>query len=329
MSRTPSVWFWEQKGVYCTTINGKRIRLGTNKRAAGDKLKELIKQDAKPVDRSSLAGILDEFLGWCFENRAKRTAERYRDFCQDFLDHAGDMPVSALTPSHVTHWLSTKTTWSATTKNNAITALIRAMNYAKRNHGTQNPLQGMEKPTPKRRSSLVTPSDFEELLSHVKEGDPFRDLLILSYDSFARPFEIKGLEARHVQIDLSRAVIPADEAKKGILRVFYFPTDRSLAILKRLIAAYPEGSLLRTTRGTPWNGFNVRCRFQRLQKKIGKRFKHYDFRRGGITRAILAGTDSHVVAKLAGHQSTAMIDKHYSVVADDHKFMLDAAKKTT
>jgi integrase/recombinase XerC len=327
MSRTPSVWFWKQKGIYCTTINGKRIRLSENKREAQSKLKVLLRQEHKPLDSTSLAVVLDEFLGWCYENRAERTADRYRDFCQDFLTCTGDMPVSSLTPAHVTRWLTTKTTWNATTKNNAITALIRALNYVKRNHGMPNPLQGMEKPTPKRRSSVVTPEDFDLILAHVHD-EQFRDLLILSYDSFARPFEIKELEARHIEIDKSRAVIPAAEAKKGILRVFYFPTDRSLEILKRLIEAYPEGPLLRTMRGTKWNGFNVRCRFQRLEEKIGKRFKHYDFRRGGITRAILAGTDSHVVAKLAGHQSTAMIDRHYSVVADDHAFMLDAAKTT-
>jgi integrase len=60
-------------------------------------------------------------------------------------------------------------------------------------------------------------------------------------------------------------------------------------------------------------------------KKHGKRIKHYDFRRTWITRKIIAGVDSHVVAKLSGHQSTAMIDRHYSAVANDHEFMLKMA----
>src|SRR5207302_1270867 len=41
-------------------------------------------------------------------------------------------------------------------------------------------------------------------------------------------------------------------------------------------------------------------------RKHGKRFNHYAFRRTFITRKIIAGVDSHVVAKLSGHQSTAM-----------------------
>ena len=66
-------------------------------------------------------------------------------------------------------------------------------------------------------------------------------------------------------------------------------------------------------------------RFARLEGVIGKRVKHYDFRRTFITRKIVAGVDSHVVAKLSGHQSTAMIDRHYSAVANDHEFMLKMA----
>ena len=61
--------------------------------------------------------------------------------------------------------------------------------------------------------------------------------------------------------------------------------------------------------------------------KHAKRFNHYAFRRTFITRKIIAGVDSHVVAKLSGHQSTAMIDRHYSAVADDHEFMLRQAER--
>lgn len=62
-------------------------------------------------------------------------------------------------------------------------------------------------------------------------------------------------------------------------------------------------------------------------RQYGKRFNHYAFRRTFITRKIIAGVDSHVVAKLAGHQSTHMIDKHYSQVAADHEFMLKQAMR--
>lgn len=61
-------------------------------------------------------------------------------------------------------------------------------------------------------------------------------------------------------------------------------------------------------------------------KPFGVRFRHYDLRHTFITRKLVAGADSHVVAALSGHSDTAMLDKVYSKVAQDHRFMLQAAK---
>ena len=46
-----------------------------------------------------------------------------------------------------------------------------------------------------------------------------------------------------------------------------------------------------------------------------------------ITRSLQAGVDSHVVARLSGHQNTHQLDRTYSHVADDYDFMLREAKK--
>ena len=62
-------------------------------------------------------------------------------------------------------------------------------------------------------------------------------------------------------------------------------------------------------------------------KQHAKRYRQYDFRHTWITRQLVSGIDSHVVAKLAGHADTNMIHKVYSAVADDHKFMLEQAMK--
>jgi integrase len=221
---------------------------------------------------------------------------------------------------------------------------------------------------------------------------PFRDLLIVSYDSGSRPQETKQLEARHLQLDKQRAVIPGEEVKGGRTRAIYFPTDRCLEILKRLAKEHPTGPLFRNQKGMPWTGFAVKLRFDRIQISIGlqemakrgissavtkhdiealagklpktrlnrvtgkktpktpkkpsellseakqkltakeakqyaKRFRHYDLRHSFVTRKLRAGVDSHVVAALVGHKDTKMIDTVYSHVADDHKFMLEAAKK--
>jgi integrase len=425
MARKSSPWYWEERGGWYVNIAGKREILGehpadapkpkksakTGKWNAPKEIEDAfhklmtggrseqtaaslgpqatVPQATAPED--DVLGLLDDFLTWCFENRDEATAARYKRFCKDFVKAGyGKLAVSALTSKHVTEWLAGLTTWNSTTKRNAITALQRAFNWACKNRGLdKSPLRGMEKPAAKRRSSIITPADFDFVLTFVKD-QAFKDLLIVSYDSGCRPQEVKRLEARHIQIDMRRAVIPAEEAKgKRRPRTIYFPTDRALEAIERLRKQHPSGPLFRNAKGNAWTAYAVHCRFRYLEtftgvarmkergivskvtkeaveemlprlkqtravrgtgkerpkakwelrrearvklttaeaKKYGVRFNHYQFRRTWITEKLIAGVDSHVVAKLAGHQSTDMIDKHYSQVADDHEFMLREAMR--
>jgi integrase len=348
----------------------------------------------RPENGDTVIAVLDDFVTWAKENKARLTAKRYEQFCQGFVRaevdgvKVGKLPVAKLTGKHVTAWLAEETGWGPTTKRNAITALQAALNWAVQNRGLdRNPIRGMKKPEGKRRSDVIAPGEFEEMLS-LLDGC-FRDLLVASYDSGARPFEIKEMERRHFQPELRRAVIPADEAKgRKHTRAIYFPTGRSLEIVTRLCEEHPTGPIFLNAKANKWTGDAVKCRFEDIEvdfglaemrrrgveldvseesiaavmgtlsptrkrkgggevpkknwelrkearqkliarqaRAYGKRFNHYAFRRTFITRKIIAGVDSHVVAKLAGHQSTAMIDRHYSQVADDAEFMLRQAMR--
>lgn len=215
-------------------------------------------QECHPLPLGCVAAILDDFLSWTEENRAQKTYTRYRDFIQSFANKYGTMDVGELNPSHVMAWLSAHKGWNSTTKRNAITALQRGFNWAVKNRGlTSNPIRGVEKPEAKRRTTIITAEEFKEILRHVQD-EPFRDLLIVSYDSGSRPQETKQLEARHLQLDKQRAVIPGDEAKRGKTRVIYFPTDRGLEIVRRLAKQHPVGPLFRNGKGNPWTGFAVK-----------------------------------------------------------------------
>lgn len=327
MARTPKPWYWKARKSWYVTINGERHNLGSDKKEAMDEFHKLMASPSARLKNDAVAAVLDDFLTWCEENRAPKTFTRYRDFIQAFIDKHGLLRVRDLHSSQVTAWLNERSTWNSTTKRNAITALMRGFNWAVRNRGLdKNPIKGMEKPEAKRRATVVTENQFEQLLANVKD-QAFRDLLILSYDCGARPFEIKRLEGRHVQLDKQRAIIPAEEAKGGIPRAVYFPTARSMKIIRRLVKERSEGPLLRNNRGRPWTDMAVKCRMERLEETVGFRVRHYDLRHTWITRKLIAGVDSHVVAALSGHSDSSMIDQVYSHVADDHRFMLEAAKK--
>jgi len=329
MGRTPKPWWWEERKGYYAFIHGSRRRLGTSLVEAKNTLKALLQQpQGRPVSYDSVAIILDDFISWCTENRKPKTARGYEDFCQSFLDSFPHLKVFDLTSANVTVWLQDQKTWNSTTKRNAITALQRAFNWAVKNRGLErNPIRGMEKPEANRRTVVLTPQEFDAIIDNTKDA-AFRELLIVSYDSGARPQEIKQMEARHIQIDKFRCVIPSEEAKgRQKARVIYFPTYRCQEIIKRRVQEHPEGKIFRNHRGRDWTASAIKCRFDRMEDKVGKRYNHYAFRHTFITRKLLAGVDSHIVASLSGHSDTKMLDTVYSHVAEDYSFMLKQAKK--
>ena len=389
MGRKPTPWFWKERKTWMVTIHHTRQNLGPDKKAAHKEYYRLMSEDRKPVLGESVAVVLDDFLSWTEANRGERTYLRYLDFLQAFAAKYGRMKSGDLHTGHVTAWLNEKTTWNNTTKRNAIIAIQRGFNWAVKNRGLlRNPIAGMEKPEAAKRTSVVPPQEFESILDAVPD-QTFRDLLLVAYDSGCRPQEVKRLEARHVELDKQRAVIPSAEGKGKIARAIYFPTDRSLEIITRLAKEHPDGPLFRNRKGNPWTRFAVKCSFDRLQMALGqrelaargiqstvtdeaiqntaeelpkfrvnkrtgkqtekkpwelrreaklkllfqesrefaRRYRQYDFRHSFITRKLLAGVDSHVVAALAGHKDTKMIDSTYSQITEDYRFMLEQAKK--
>lgn len=347
-------WFWKQRNAWFCEPSGKRVRLGTHPEGAAKPVRskktglwnvpsEILDayhklMSTQPSERpilqndEAVCNVLDDFLSWCKQNRAARTEQRYRDFIQDFINFngIGRMGVTELNSGHVTDWLDAHPNWNNTTKHNAITALQRGFNWACKNKGLNkrggNPIKGMEKPQAEARTETVTAEEIDKMLPLV--SDRFRDLLIVSYDCGARPQEIKKLEARHIDLPLKRAVLPRKESKgKKRARAIYFPTERCLEVITRLTKLYPEGPIFRNNRGNAWTGYAVKCAFARIDEDIGRRIHQYMFRRTWITRKLVAGVDSHVVAQLSGHNDTSMIDKHYSAIADDPAFMLDQATR--
>lgn len=349
MAKQPEPWYWEARNAWYVIVGGKRVQLGQHPKDCKppekskktgrwsppqpilDAFHNLMTQGTPRPEEAGdgmlVADVFQSFITWCRQNRAQETTDRYFDFLDRFNEAHLGLRLRQMNAAHVTTWLDKQPGWNSTTKRSAITAIMRAFNWGAKNMGlTRNPILGMEKPEAKTRTDALTLEEFEVLLRAAKPR--FADLLIVSWDSGARPFEVKRLEARHCQLDKQRAVIPKEEAKgRKRPRVFYFPTQRSLEVMRRLCEEHPEGPLFLNQKRKAWTAMAVKCAFASLDHVLGRRVTHYSLRHSFVTRKLVAGVDSHIVAALAGHRDTSMIDKVYSHVAEDHGYMLEQAKK--
>ena len=324
MARQPKPWFRKFTKTWYVTIEGEQINLGKDKTEAMQQFHELMANPPKKLTNEYVVVILDKYLDWVQAHRSAATYRWYKDFLKVFSDEHPDLRSDDLKPFHVEEWAS-----KGKSKRGKITAMKRALNWAEEmGYIQRSPIARMSRPEVGSRTDTVTPDDVANLLSNIPDHN-FRDLVEFSLEVGTRPQESKGLEGRHVDFQKSLCVLHYREAKgKRKPRVIYL-TEKALAILSRLTKEHPTGKLFRNTRGDPWTANAVRCRFKRLEGKIGRRLTQYAFRHTWITDKLTAGVDSHIVAKLAGHSSTRELDRTYSHVVDDYKFMLQQARRKT
>ncbi len=270
MPRTPKPWFWEKRGEWCVNIKGVRHRLGEDKEDADKKYYSLMANPEKPICRDSVAGVVDEFLDWMKLNRKPRTFEWYQDHLQSFLSSLKQktLVVGRLKPHHVHSWTDAMTCGN-TVKRGALTAISRAFNWAEEmGHIDANPIPKIKKPPAGNREQVISPEEYQEILTHVTNG--FRDLIVTAWETGARPQEITRVEARHVDLKNGRWYWPAGEAPKGKKERSVYLTKAALAITKRLMLKNPEGPIFRNEDGEPWTPFAICCSFTRLQIATGR-----------------------------------------------------------
>jgi len=327
MARIPKPWFREDRQTYCVTIRGKRHDLGPDKTEADRLFHELMAQkpaDPKPIAGLSVAKVFDKYLDWCHKHREPRTFDWYRDHIQAFMDTLKQperMPFADLKPFHVIEWADKHDTWGDSYRRGAIVAIQRPFNWAERlGYIDKSPVRNIEKPAAGRREHAVTPVEFAKIRDHYAEGDPFRELLEFAWETGCRPQEVKKVESHHVQMEKHCIVFPPTEAKgKKRWRVIYM-TPRAEQIIANLQATRTTGLLFLNAKGTPWNRWNMSCRFGRLKKHVGKTYCSYLLRHGFATRKLEEGLDHLTVAALLGHKDATMLSKIYSHIGErpDH-----------
>lgn len=271
MARRPKPWFRESRGAWFVTLGGVQNDLGPNKKVAFERFYELMRQpQERKVDPRSLIAIIDAFLDWVQKHRSPDTFEWYRYRLQRFAKKHPDLRVGDLKPFHAQQWVDSYAGLSVTSRRNYLRTIKRCLAWAVRQgYLEKNPLAALEVPTAERREGLISPDDFEKLLSFCRDKC-FRDLVVVTWETGCRPQESLRVEARHVDLVNQRWIFPQKESKgKRAPRIVYL-NDKALEITRKLMERNPSGPLFRNSDGVPWTTEAVNCGFGRLQVRMGR-----------------------------------------------------------
>ncbi|MCA9178430.1 MAG: site-specific integrase [Planctomycetales bacterium] len=326
MPRKPKPYYRAHtKSWYCT-IDGQRISLGKSKAEAEKRFHELMasREDLK-AQIATCYQLTQVYLDWCERHRKSATYENHRRYLKSFIESVGKaLRIAQVRQRHITQWID-GVEWTDTSKNDAISIVQRAFNWAvEEGHIQRSPLSKVAKPKRKRREIVYSSEQWKQIKSHVTDR-LFLDLLDFLWATGCRPKEARTLEARHIRGQV--AIFPASEAKGGEKDRVIFLTEEILPVIERLAAEHRTGPLFRNRRGNPWTKDAIKCRLSRISEKVGFRVIAYGARHAYATNALLNGVDPISLSHLMGHESTDMVARVYSHLAKNPEFLHEQARK--
>ncbi|MEM9412954.1 MAG: integrase, partial [Planctomycetota bacterium] len=199
MSRQSKPYYRKAQKRWVCTIDGKRITLGTDKEEAHRKFHELmLDRENLAAEINTLYGLSQAYLDWVEKHRAAGTYANQLRILKSFIDNVGKIiKVAALKNHHLTKWTDSKDDWTSTSKNDAISTVLRMLNWAvEQGYILRSPIAKISKPKRMPREIYYTTEQWKAICSHVKDG--FIDLLDFLWSTGCRPKEARELEARHV-----------------------------------------------------------------------------------------------------------------------------------
>ena len=305
--RQPKPFFRKQTKSWYVQIGKRQINLGSNKEEAWAKYHEMMTSD---IDlnyyQSTVAQLLDIYLDWCQKRRSKGTYDNNLRYCKSLIGCVGKrLKVRQLKPRHISEWMDLHQQWSPSSKNDAISIIQRAFNWAvKQGHIDRTPIPYIEdKPARTRREVFYTPDQFKQILDSVTD-DIFRNLMEFMWETGCRPAEARSIERDHIDIEKRMVVLQVSLNKTHQGQRVIFLNDRAANILisQLAITQSKEGPIFRNRRGNPWTKDAIKCRLQRIKTKLGMdRLCAYGIRHSYATEGLKNNVDPLSLSILMGH----------------------------
>lgn len=339
MGRPNKPWFRESSGSWVCSIDGRLRTLARGKRNRPEAMRalaELLAKRASPAsatDDVSIAVLFDLFLDHAKTNLAEDTYRWYRRHLASAAGGLGrDLLSQSLRPIDVTRWVDgphekrgwedgkairVSGEWSRSTKHGAIASIKAAYSWAARQQlVASSPVADMPSPGIDQRTAVIDAATARKVLD-ILDGDPLAALLEFLHETGCRPSEAYRLESGHLDFDNGIAVMAGKTSRRTRKPRVVYLTKRAADIAKAAAREHPEGPIFRNRRGLPWRPNAVGSRLGKIRKKHGlpADVMPEAFRHGWVTDALVRGVPDKIVAEIAGHQSTAMIHKHYAHLA--------------
>lgn len=273
----------------------------------------------------SFRELSTKFLTWSKLHQAPRSHEYYEGYIQKYLAHLsdkGDAAAEEMKPYQLEEWVDSHPKWSDNYKRGGVVAINRVYNWGcKSGYISSNPIRTAHKEPAEARKIYMKPEDFDKLLGCLKDGDPFKDLLVFTWMVGCRPQEVRAIEARHLFLDKGYILFPKEESKGKRVPRKIILHEFSLEIIKKNIGDRKEGYVFLNSRKQPWTKFAICARMQELSKKIGTRMFLYAARHGYGTRKLKAGHGHLAIAATMGHKDGSMLARIYSHIDEDDEHL--------
>ena len=216
--RQPQPFFRKQTRSWYVQIGKRQINLGKDKEAAWEKYHGLMAERHRLAAlTTTVVNILEAYLAWCQTRRAEGTYRLAKTYLSSFARTLNRrLNICKLTPRHITKWMDANPGWGDTTRNDAISHVQRAVNWAvKQRLIDASPINDVEDKPPRRRREVVyTPDQWKKIMEVVKD-QPFRDLLAFMWETGCRPKEARTVERHHVDLDYRMIVFPPSQNKNS------------------------------------------------------------------------------------------------------------------